>query len=125
MRRQPCSVASRAAIRARWQHQIWPRRRSTAVGRPANLVGGSASGADTVDIDVSELGFRPGDRYELIHAMDYFNDVITRTYDGGGTISVPMTSHSFAQAIGSTKAPVSQFPLFGAFVIRRVSDSPP
>jgi len=77
-------------------------------------------GADAVDIDATALGLRPGDAYEIIHAMDYFDDRITRTYDGGGTIAVPMTGHTFAQAIGSTKAPVSQFPLFGAFVIRRV-----
>ena len=78
------------------------------------------SGADAVDVDATALGLRPGDRYEIIHAMDYFDDRITRTYDGGGTIAVPMTGHTFAQAIGSTKAPVSQLPLFGAFVIRRV-----
>ncbi len=82
------------------------------------------SGAATVDIDASELGLQPGDRYQLIHAMDYYHDIITRTYPGGGTISVPMTGHTFAPAIGSTKTPVSQFPLFGAFVVRRIHPSP-
>lgn len=77
--------------------------------------------ADSVAIPAAKLGLSPGDRYQLIHAMDYFRDVSTRTYDGGGTITVPMTGHGFAQAIGSTKAPVSQFPLFGAFVVRRLS----
>jgi hypothetical protein len=52
--------------------------------------------------------------------MDFYNDILTDTYRGGGTIRVPMTGHTFAQAIGSTKRPVSQFPQFGAFVIRRI-----
>ncbi|HQZ87083.1 MAG TPA: hypothetical protein PLB21_15845, partial [Actinomycetota bacterium] len=59
-------------------------------------------------------------RYQLIHAMDPINDIITRIYDGSGTIAVSMAGHSFAQAIGSSKSPVSQFPRFGAFVVRRV-----
>ncbi len=78
-------------------------------------------GAAAVDVDAMALGLRPGDAYEIIHAMDYYGDRIARTYTGGGTIAVPMTGHTFAQAIGSTKAPVSQFPQFGAFVIRRIS----
>ncbi|MEO8082926.1 MAG: hypothetical protein ABI780_03830, partial [Ardenticatenales bacterium] len=89
----------------------------------ANIAIYNWGGADSVDIRVTDLGLAPGDRYALINAMDYFNDIITRTYSGGDTISVPMTGHTFAQAIGSTKEPVSQFPLFGAFVIRRVGPS--
>jgi hypothetical protein len=77
------------------------------------------SGADSVQVDISGIGLVPGDRYELVHAMDYYHDIITGTYGAGGTITVPMTGHTFAQAIGSAKPPVSQFPLFGAFVVRR------
>ncbi|MFN0213124.1 MAG: T9SS type A sorting domain-containing protein [Saprospiraceae bacterium] len=74
---------------------------------------------ETVQIDISNIGLSPGDQYELINTMDYFNDITIGTYDAGGIISVPMTGHSFTQAIGSNKAPVSQFPTFGAFVIRK------
>ncbi len=73
----------------------------------------------TVQINISNIGLIPGDEYELINAMDYFNDIITGTYDASGIISIPMTGHTFAQAIGSNKSPVSQFPTFGAFVIRK------
>ena len=76
--------------------------------------------ADTVDVAADKLGLATGDRYQLIHAMDPINDIITRIYDGSGTIAVSMAGHSFAQAIGSSKSPVSQFPRFGAFVVRRV-----
>ena len=75
--------------------------------------------AATVQIDISNIGLMPGDQYELVNVMDYFNDVITGTYGASGIISVPMTGHTFAQAIGSPKAPVSQFPIFGAFLIRK------
>ncbi|MFN8423935.1 MAG: hypothetical protein U0470_11345 [Anaerolineae bacterium] len=80
----------------------------------ANVAIYNWGGADAVNVDAGALGLSPGDRYEIIHAMDYYNDRLVRTYDGGGTIAVPMTGHTFAQAIGSTKAPVSQFPRFGA-----------
>ncbi len=77
----------------------------------------------TVTVNVAGIGLSPGDRYELIHVMDYYNDRIVGTYPAGGDITVPMTGHSFAQAIGSAKPPVSQLPEFGAFVIRRVAPS--
>ena len=86
----------------------------------ANVAIYNWGGADTVDVAADTLGLATGDRYQLIHAMDPFNDIITRSYDGGGTIPVPMTGHTFAQAIGSSKSPVSQFPRFGAFVVRRL-----
>jgi hypothetical protein len=53
--------------------------------------------------------------------MDYYNDIITSEYTASGTIEVPMTDHTFAQAIGSSKPPVSQFPKFGVFIIRKVN----
>lgn len=86
----------------------------------ANIAVYNWGGADSVEIEAERLGLSAGDRYQLIHAMDPFRDIQSGTYDGAGTIAVPMTGHSFAQAIGSTKAPVSQFPHFGAFVFRRL-----
>jgi len=74
----------------------------------------------TVQINVLNAGLIPGDIYELVNVMDYYNDIITDTLDATGIISVPMTGHTFAPVLGSTKPPVSQFPEFGAFVIRKV-----
>jgi hypothetical protein len=36
-----------------------------------------------------------------------------------------MTGHSFAPVIGSSKDPVSQFPTFGVFVLRKIGHSIP
>lgn len=80
--------------------------------------------AAEVTVDLKGSGLSPGDRFELIQVMDYFHDRITYTYPVDGKIVVPMTGHSFAQAIGSSKAPVSQFPEFGAFVIQKVPGAP-
>jgi hypothetical protein len=73
----------------------------------------------SVQVDISALGFSPGDQYELVNVMDYFNDIIDGTYTASGIIEVPMIDHTFQQAIGSNKLPVSQFPAFGAFLIRK------
>ena len=74
----------------------------------------------TVQINVSNSGLQAGDIYELINVMDYYNDIITDTLSTSGIITVPMTGHTFAPVLGSSKASVSQFPIFGVFVIRKV-----
>ncbi|MEO7175693.1 MAG: T9SS type A sorting domain-containing protein [Saprospiraceae bacterium] len=79
--------------------------------------------AESVQIDASNSGLKAGDIYELVNVMDYYDDIITDTLDAGGIISISMTGHTFAAVIGSTKAPVSQFPTFGAFLIRKVGGS--
>jgi hypothetical protein len=80
--------------------------------------------ASTVTVHVAGVGLIPGDRYELINVMDYFNDRVVGTFPAGGDIPVAMTGHTFAQAIGSSKPPVSQFPEFGAFVIQKTAPPP-
>ncbi len=82
-------------------------------------------GASAVQINVSNSGLKAGDIYELINVMDYYNDIITDTLSTSGIITVPMTGHTFAPVIGSSKASVSQFPIFGVFVIRKVGSSMP
>lgn len=66
--------------------------------------------------DLKRVQIHPGDRYELHNAQDYFNDVVTGTYDGQ-QISVPMTGHTVAQPLGLSFKPNSTFPEFGAFVL--------
>lgn len=79
--------------------------------------------AAQVKINLSEAGLQAGDIYELINVMDYYRDIITDTLNHTGIISLPMTGHTFAPIVGSAKAPVSQFPKFGVFVIRKVGQS--
>ncbi len=79
------------------------------------------SNADHVEINVSDIGLQPGDQYELVNVMDYYNDFSVGTYPTDGNITVPMTGHSFAPVISGAVAPVSQFPTFGAFLIRKAA----
>ncbi len=85
----------------------------------ANVVIYNWSGDDLVQIDVSGVGLKAGDKYELINVMDYFQEITEGIFEVNGNIKVPMTGHSFTQAVGSKKDPVSQFPYFGVFVIRK------
>ncbi len=81
--------------------------------------------ASVVALNVGSAGLKPGDTYELIQVMDYFHDIDTGIVDDQGFIQVPMTGHTFANIIGSKKPPVSQFPKFGAFVLRKIADAIP
>ncbi|MBS1537723.1 MAG: T9SS type A sorting domain-containing protein [Bacteroidetes bacterium] len=74
---------------------------------------------ESVQINISNSGLKEGEQYELINAMDYYNDTIIGTYTPNGIITVPMAGHTFAQAVGSKQIPFSQFPKFGAFVLRK------
>lgn len=77
----------------------------------------------SVQINIMNTGLQTGDIYELVNVMDYYNDIIIDTLDASGMINVPMTKHTFAPVIGSAKLPVSQFPVFGAFVIRKIRNN--
>ncbi len=79
--------------------------------------------AESVQINIINSGLQAGDVYELVNVMDYYNDITTGTLSASGVITVPMTGHTFAPVIGSSKAPVSQLPVFGAFVIRKAGCS--
>ena len=91
----------------------------------AHLVIYNWDSTDTLQINISHAGFQPGDIVELINVMDYYNDIITDTLNDAGMINVAMTGHTFAPVIGSDKPPVSQFPVFGAFVIRKIGNATP
>ncbi|MBK9722567.1 MAG: T9SS type A sorting domain-containing protein [Saprospiraceae bacterium] len=85
----------------------------------ANIVVYNWSNEPTIKIDISKLGLIPGDPYELINALDFDNDILTGVYPADGVITIPMIGHTAAQAFGSTQSPVSQFPTFGAFIVRQ------
>jgi hypothetical protein len=76
-------------------------------------------GLSSVQINISGIGLKQGDEYELINATDYYNDIISGVYPINGIITVPMINHTFAPIVGADKKQVSQFPKFGAFVIRK------
>lgn len=89
--------------------------------RRASLAILNWGGAATVQLLHSDLigaglTIVAGDLYELHNAENYYNDVITGTYDGAG-ITVPMTGRSVETPYG-LGAPASGFPVFGAFIIR-------
>jgi len=80
-------------------------------------------GDASVAVDISESGLQSGDIFELVNVMDYHNDIITDTLSSSGIIAVNMQDHSFSEVIGSQKNSVSQFPFFGAFVIRKIGET--
>lgn len=80
---------------------------------------------NTVSVDPSSVGLKPGDIYELRNTQNYYGDVITGTYNGG-SISIPMTGRTVAKPQGSNfSTPASTFPEFGAFVIMKKSGGTP
>ncbi len=81
------------------------------------------SGASTVQLNLSNVGLSPGDSFELVQAMDFYNDIIVDTFPAIGIINVPMTGHTFEHAVGASKQPVSQFPEFGVFILRKKQTS--
>ncbi len=78
-----------------------------------------------VMVDISSIGLKPGDPFELVQVLDMEEKVTTYTYDGSGSLIIPMTGHSLALPVGSVQAPISTFPTFGVFLIRRSVDGNP
>ncbi len=87
----------------------------------ANLVIFNWQKLNQIAVDISAIGLRAGEAYELHNAADFVNDVVFGVYNGD-PILVPMTGRSTARPVGSNlPAPASTFPEFGAFVIRKRS----
>jgi hypothetical protein len=66
--------------------------------------------------DLAGIALKKGDQYELHNVQDYFEDVVTGTFDGK-SIEVPMNNHTVAQPMGLDFKPPSTFPEFGAFIL--------
>ncbi|NLG99503.1 MAG: hypothetical protein GX491_19280 [Chloroflexi bacterium] len=90
----------------------------------ANITIYNWSHQETVTLTANDLegvDLKPGDRYELHNVQDYFEDVITGTFDGNRLV-IPMTGHTVAQPIGLDFKPNTTFPEFGAFVLIRIDE---
>jgi hypothetical protein len=76
---------------------------------------------DTVDVDVSALGLRPGDSWELRNVQNYLLESVSGVY-AGGPIQVPMNKWTVAKPFGYEK-PLgrSTFPEFGVFVLQKIA----
>jgi hypothetical protein len=94
--------------------QVLVRPNQYEAGR-GNIVIYNWSRANTVNVDISNLGLAVGDQYELHNAVNFYGDIITGTY-AGSPISIPMTGRTVAAPAGLTP-PASTFPDFGAFVL--------
>jgi hypothetical protein len=84
----------------------------------ANITIYNWSQAPVVSIPAASLAgiaIPAGAQYELHNAQNFYEDVVTGTYNGSA-IDVPMTGHSVAQPVAAGK-PDSTFPEFGAFVL--------
>lgn len=73
----------------------------------------------SVAVDVSNV-LKPGDRYEVRNAQDFFGSPVASGSYRGGTIPIPMAGLSVAQPIGLVPTPPKAVgPEFGAFVLLR------
>lgn len=72
---------------------------------------------NTVAVDLSQAGLRPGDRYELINVQNFEYGRLTGVY-GGGAVQVSMTNRTVGQP-HNWSTPSSTFPVFGVFLVRK------
>lgn len=89
----------------------------------ANITVYNWQGQSSVNVSVAGV-LSAWDTYELRNIQNYFGDIITGTYDGSGTISVPMTGHTVAAPVRFS-SPASSFPEFGGFVLIKTGNNPP
>ncbi|MCC6814849.1 MAG: T9SS type A sorting domain-containing protein [Saprospiraceae bacterium] len=78
---------------------------------------------DQFKVFVDKDQWKANDSYLLINVMDCFKDTIKGKIDQDHQIEIPMTGWTMAKAVGSDKDPVSQFPVFGVFILIRVPDN--
>ena len=82
----------------------------------ANIVIYNWQNLSVVNVNVSQLGWKRGDSYELRNVQDYFGDVITGSYDGT-SINIPMTNRKVARPTNWNREIQSVYPEFGVFVL--------
>ncbi|HSW90095.1 MAG TPA: hypothetical protein VLH19_04460, partial [Patescibacteria group bacterium] len=88
----------------------------------ANLIIYNWDLANSVSVDVSGLGWSSGDTYTLRNVLDYLNDIVSGTYDGTGSISVPMTGHTKANTLSDDLSlEDNTFPEFGVFLVQNTT----
>jgi hypothetical protein len=78
--------------------------------------------AESVDVNLSRVDIRPGDRYEIRSAEDYYGDTLTGTYTGQ-PVRIPIHGWGVAQPVGYPK-PNSALPEFGVFIVSNLSRDP-
>jgi hypothetical protein len=103
-------------------NKVMVRRNQYENGR-ANIVIYNWQNLNSVSVDVSQIGLQSGDTYQLRNVQNYFGDILTGTYNGQ-PISIPMTGRTVATPIGWPQ-PLSTFPEFGVFVIRKTGSGTP
>jgi hypothetical protein len=69
-----------------------------------------------VEVDISRIGLKVGDKFRLQNVADYFNDTIDVVYEGK-PVRIPMTDRSVAPIVGLGEKPQSTFPEFGVFLL--------
>jgi len=88
----------------------------------ANVTIYNWSGADTVVVDLSAVtGLSSGDIVRVHNCQDYFSDVQILTLDADKKISVDMKASTRTIAAPTLwTAPVSCFPVFGCFIVKKL-----
>jgi hypothetical protein len=97
--------------------KVWVRPNAYEPGR-ATIVVVSLGGSSSAVVDLSAVGLRSGQAFEVRNAQNYFGPpVLTGTYQGG-TITLPLSGLTKAPISGSApKSPMGTGTGFNAFVV--------
>jgi hypothetical protein len=97
--------------------KVFVRPSQYAPGR-ATVVIYNWSRAAEVSVDLTRAALKPGDRFEIRDAQNYFAPPVARLTYGDSRVVVPMKGYEIVKPIGTvTRAPNHTAPEFGVFVI--------
>jgi hypothetical protein len=81
---------------------------------------------DTVQVDLSTIGLKLGDAFEVRDAENFFGAPVVAAHYDGSPVSIPMDGLTLAPPIGDVSVtPQHTGPEFGVFVVVRVTNGSP
>ena len=96
--------------------QIFYQRDALTPGR-GNVIVYNWSSKSTVTADLSKVGLPTGQAFVVKHAIDFYGaSVVSGTYSGGASVTLPMTNLPIQQPVNAVK-PAGPFPRFAVFVV--------
>ncbi len=94
--------------------------------RRGNIIAYNFGRDSSITADVSSLGLKQGERYEVRDALNFYGDPVAGGSYAGKGVKIPMTGLAVARPTGThAAAPVHTAPEFGVFVIMAPQNFPP
>jgi hypothetical protein len=98
---------------------VYPNEYAAISKRKGLVVIWNWSGANTVNVDLSDIAIDAGQEFSILNTQNPLVDVATETMPENKIVTFAMTGHSIAGVTGWADPP-STFPAFGAFVLEKV-----